>query len=74
MATAGGAQPKWRRSSGCFSSDCIEVGTSQGHILIRDSSDSIGPVLMFTADQWRRFARGLSRNPSHEGNSHIVGS
>jgi hypothetical protein len=67
MATAGGTQPEWRRSSDCFSSDCVEVATSRGRILIRDSSDTGGPELMFTADQWRRFSRGLSRNPSNDG-------
>jgi hypothetical protein len=69
MATAGGAQPEWRRSSDCFSSECVEVAARQGHVLIRDSSDSVGPVLRFTIGQWRHFARGLAQNPSREGNS-----
>jgi hypothetical protein len=67
MATAGATQPEWHRSSDCYSSDCIEVAAHQGHVLIRDSSDNIGPVLRFTPDQWRRFARELSPIPPHEG-------
>lgn len=68
MATAGGSQPEWRRSSYCFPSECVEVAAHQGHALIRDSSESFGPVLRFTVDQWRSFARELNQNPSHEGN------
>jgi hypothetical protein len=67
MATAGEAQPEWRRSSYCFPSECVEVAANHGHALIRDSSDVVGPVLSFTVDQWRRFARGLSTIPSREG-------
>ena len=67
MATAGESQPEWRRSSYCFPGECVEVAVNHGHALIRDSSDTVGPVLSFTVDQWRRFARELSRIPSHEG-------
>ena len=67
MATVGATQPKWRRSSDCYSSDCVEVAAHQGHVLIRDSSANVGPVLRFTPDQWRRFARQLSSIPSREG-------
>jgi hypothetical protein len=74
MATAAGAQPEWRRSSDCFSSECVEVATRQGRVLIRDSSDTVGPVLRFSVDQWRRFARELSRIPSNEGDSIEVAS
>jgi hypothetical protein len=69
MATAGDAQPGWRRSSYCFPNECVEVAAYQGQALIRDSSDAVGPVLRFSVEQWRRFARELSRIPSHEGNS-----
>jgi hypothetical protein len=69
MATAMAEQPEWRRSSDCFSSECVEVASRQGHILIRDSSDNMGPALRFTIDQWRRFARELTRIPSNEGDS-----
>lgn len=67
MATAGAEQPEWRRSSYCFPGECVEVAAHQGHVLIRDSSDNIGPALRFTVGQWRRFARELSPIPSHEG-------
>jgi hypothetical protein len=74
MASAGEAQPEWRRSSYCFPSECVEVAVQHGHALIRDSSDTVGPVLSFTVGQWRRFARELSRIPSHEGNAMEVAS
>jgi hypothetical protein len=69
MATTGATQPEWRRSSDCYSSDCIEVAAHEGQVLIRDSSDTVGPVLSFTFDQWRCFARELAPIPSHEGNA-----
>jgi hypothetical protein len=67
MATAGGSQPEWRRSTDCYSSDCVEVAAHQGRVLIRDSSANLGPVLRFAPDQWRRFARELSSIPPCEG-------
>lgn len=60
MATVEGTQPEWRRSSNCMNGECVEVATCHGHVLIRDSAELAGPVLMFAADQWRCFARGIS--------------
>jgi hypothetical protein len=74
MATAGATQPEWRRSSDCYTSDCVEVAAHEGHVLIRDSSDTVGPFLRFTSDQWRRFARELTPIPSREGNAIGVAS
>jgi Domain of unknown function (DUF397) len=67
MASVGASRPEWRRSSDCYSSDCVEVAAHHGHVLIRDSSANVGPVLRFTPDQWRRFARELSSIPPCEG-------
>lgn len=57
----------WRKSS--FSSGnggaCVEVavvhGPSDGGrvVALRDSRDSEGPVLVFTADEWRTFTATL---------------
>jgi hypothetical protein len=61
MAKAEETEPEWRKSSACVSGECVEVGTSQGHVLIRDSADTAGPALTFTPGQWCRFTRGMSR-------------
>jgi hypothetical protein len=74
MASAGEAQPEWRRSSYFDALAGEAVAAQHGHALIRDSSDAVGPVLSFTVGQWRRFARELSRIPSHEGNAMEVAS
>ncbi len=50
---------KWVKSSYSASQDeCVEVATlaSGGHA-VRDSKDPDGPVLRFSADEWRAFIR-----------------
>ena len=44
---------KARRSMG--NGDCVEAALSSGHILIRDSKDTDGPVLGYWSSSWRRF-------------------
>jgi hypothetical protein len=60
MATAEGAAPRWRRSSACLPSECVEVASHGGYILVRDSADAAGMLLEFENDQWRNFIRKLS--------------
>ena len=47
----------WIKSSYSTSQDeCVEVATlSDGGRAVRDSKDPNGPVLRFTADEWRAF-------------------
>ncbi len=47
---------KWVKSSySANSGDCIEVARNiPGIVAVRDSKDPHGPVLRFTADEWRR--------------------
>ena len=52
----------WRKSS--FSSAnggaCVEVaGNLPGMVAVRDSKAPGGPVLVFTAAEWRAFAAGV---------------
>jgi hypothetical protein len=51
----------WRKSS--YSSaqgQCVEVAAMpDGGRAVRDSKDPDGPVLRFTADEWKRFADGI---------------
>lgn len=48
----------WRKSSYCAQGECVEVGALNGRILMRDSKNP-GPVLSFSADEFRAFALGL---------------
>lgn len=51
------AQAPWRKSSHSGSGDqCVEVAVlSTGGRAVRDSKNTAGPVLVFTADEWRAF-------------------
>lgn len=50
----------WRKSS--YSSNtgnCVQVARNfPGIVAVRDSKDPDGPVLVFTADEWRAFVSG----------------
>jgi Domain of unknown function (DUF397) len=51
----------WRTSSysGANGGNCVEAGVQENRfscdVLVRDTKDSVGPVLRFTPDAWRRF-------------------
>lgn len=47
---------KARRSSN--NGACVEVAPVSGHILIRDSKDSNGPVLGYSESSWHVFVTG----------------
>lgn len=56
-----GEEPaRWRRSSVCCPSECVEVIFRNGYALVRDSADAFSPVLRFPAAQWRSFLKGLT--------------
>ena len=52
----------WRKSSysGSSGGNCVEVAPlPEGGRAVRDSKDAGGPVLRFTAEQWRAFIGGV---------------
>jgi hypothetical protein len=52
----------WVKStySGGSGDNCVEVATlPEGGFGVRDSKDTHGPVLSFTADEWRTFVCGV---------------
>jgi Domain of unknown function (DUF397) len=52
---------QWRRSSRCSTNSCVEVSRLAGdRTAIRDSKAADGgPVLVFTAEEWRSFTLGV---------------
>lgn len=53
----------WRRSTrtGGNGGNCVEVATSPGQVMIRDSKDPDGPVLAVSRDAWRQLLATLER-------------
>jgi hypothetical protein len=54
-------ESNWRKSS--YSADnggaCIEVASAEA-VLVRDTTDPLGPVLTFSAGAWRTFIKTVS--------------
>jgi hypothetical protein len=59
MATMDLTRAAWfksTRSSG--NGNCVEVAIVDDAVGVRDSKDRSGPVLVFTASEWRAFVAG----------------
>jgi hypothetical protein len=56
-----GSDSSWVKSSLSFANgNCVEVANlPTGEIGVRDSKNSEGPVLCFTADEWHAFLGGV---------------
>jgi hypothetical protein len=58
----------WRKSSysGGNGGNCIEVGApaATGRVLVRDTKDRRGPVLVFSQLAWRTFAERAKQEPT----------
>lgn len=51
---------QWQRSSRCEEAACVEVALEDGLVLVRNSRHPDGPVLTFTAEEWRAFCAGVA--------------
>jgi hypothetical protein len=49
----------WRKSTFSGTNGCVEVAFVQGQVAVRDSKQRGGPVLVFTAHEWRAFLSGV---------------
>lgn len=47
----------WRKSShsGGGNGDCVEVAVGTAAVGVRDSKNTVGPILEFPVDQWQAF-------------------
>ena len=61
---------RWIKSSLSFANgNCVEVaGLPGGHIGVRDSKDTRGPVLRFTSGEWDAFLGGVRNGEFNEFN------
>lgn len=55
----------WRSSSFCESGACVQVALADHHVAVRDSKDPDGPILWFTAGEWKNFLEALRANDFH---------
>lgn len=53
---------RWRRSSKCDNTYCVEVATAPGLVLVRDSANVAGKVLVFCAAEWKIFVSRVRNN------------
>ena len=51
----------WRKSSYSANGgqDCVETGSVPGAVLVRDTTDRDGAMLVFSADAWAGFVSGI---------------
>ncbi len=54
---------RWRKSSySGGEGNCVEVAGDSRRVLVRDSKNSAGAVLRFSAGAWRKFAEEVKRS------------
>jgi hypothetical protein len=60
MPSNGLESGEWRKSSYSQISECVEVAKlSRGTIGVRDTKNPGGPVLTYSAADWRTFLQGM---------------
>jgi hypothetical protein len=54
------SRAEWRKSSrsGPYTDNCVEVAFVDGAVVVRDSKNLSGPVLVFTQSEWDAFVDG----------------
>ena len=69
------ARPTWIKSSLSFSNGaCVEVASLPGgHVGVRNSRDTSGPVLAFTPAEWHAFVGGV-RNGEFDHFGELAGN
>ena len=59
-------ESRWRKSSysGGNGGGCVEVASTPGTVLVRDTTNRAGEVLAVPAAAWQRFTVGLVSRPA----------
>jgi len=52
----------WRTASLCESGACVEVAPMADGVAIRNSTRPTGPVIYYSAAEWRTFLAGVKRD------------
>jgi hypothetical protein len=51
-----GGQVQWRKASRSVGNGaCVEVGPEPAAIMVRDSTDRVGPMLRYSTEAWHAF-------------------
>jgi hypothetical protein len=59
---AGSCAPAWRKAQlSVGNGACVEVASVMGMIALRDSKNPSGPILEYTAAEWRAFLDGAKK-------------
>jgi hypothetical protein len=48
----------WQKSSRCQSSDCVEIASADGYVILRSTAQPRRKV-RYTLDEWRVFVEGI---------------
>ncbi|MGI8333528.1 DUF397 domain-containing protein [Actinomadura scrupuli] len=56
------SRARWRKSSrSSANGQCVELAPAPPGVALRDSKDPQGPVITFTAGDWRGLVRGVKQ-------------
>lgn len=56
MGNVSAGESPWRISRKCESGACVEVGTKEGSVIVRNSADPDGVCVTFGRCEWQVFA------------------
>jgi Domain of unknown function (DUF397) len=51
--------PAWRKSTWSHSNGCVEVAFFKDKVVVRDSKNRRGPMLVFSSFEWDAFLGGV---------------
>lgn len=54
----------WRKSSHSGAeANCVEIGTTAGAVMVRDTKDRQGPNITMSSGDWHRFTTNIKERP-----------
>lgn len=52
-------EPTWRPAKRCDNGQCVEIGSLDSAILVRNSAEPDGTCLALSRGEWREFVAGV---------------